>query len=243
MLATALPFPFTTIPTIVMFKMISWPQYLGAVVLLLVVYYAYVAVVYYRSELTALATGKGKLVAATAGQAATPTSLLTNGPLIPKSAIVLPIVAEQNSEPELAEGEETQEEEEADDNPNTMVVESPIEEVDESSDSEEEIPSELDDEEISSSTVEAGTTAAVSVEASAGAENEESEMDFTVGVAQLNNYFDRAATGEITQEQLEKEVPALENTDLLVAFFKKSTRAAQELTSKVYAEVAEPAIG
>ncbi|WP_258049183.1 hypothetical protein [Hymenobacter sp. NBH84] len=41
-----------------MLKMFTWSQYLLTVTILLVLYYAYVAVVYYRQELQGLLTKK-----------------------------------------------------------------------------------------------------------------------------------------------------------------------------------------
>jgi hypothetical protein len=230
-----------------MFNSISWPQYLGAVAVLLVAYYAYVALVYYRVELAGLMKGKNKAVASTAGPVATPSPLLGNSPLIPKAAILVPVAAAPQAAPEETDTEQQDDsEEQADehaDESNALAVAPPTEETDKQGNVEEENPSELNNDEITSSTAEEEMTAPTAAEHSAEAENEEPEMDFTVGVAQLNHYFDRAAAGEITQQQIEQEVPELENTDLLVAFYKTSTKAVQELTSRVYAEVAEPVIG
>ncbi|MDF7815109.1 hypothetical protein [Hymenobacter sp. YC55] len=222
-----------------MFKMISWSQYLGVAALLLVVYYAYVAVVYYRAELTALVTGKGKIVTRTVGQAVMPSLLPENGPLIPKAAIVMPIAAEQHRKPEETEGEEGEDGEVTAAHPNRVAVESSIEETEEYSHDEEEIASESYNEKINSSTAAEITTTEVAAE-DAETENEEVAIDYTVGVAQLNHFLERAAAGEMTQQQIEREVPALENTEVLMAFFQKSTKAAQRLTAKVYAQVEEP---
>jgi len=74
-------------------------------------------------------------------------------------------------------------------------------------------------------------------------EPEDAEPGFTIGIAQLGNYLEQAAAGQITQEELAEQEPALADTDLLVAMFQASTKNAQRVTSHLYANVEEPALG
>ncbi|WP_022821548.1 hypothetical protein [Hymenobacter norwichensis] len=254
-----------------MFKMITWPQYLGAVAVLLVLYYAYVGVVYYRAELLGLVAGKkGKAVAGDQAFNPGPTSLLNRGPLIPKAAaVVIPAAAAAAAIP-AAPAVDTTGSDVATDNEEDEQEQAPGEET--GTEASIEAPNEADQEaqpEASEETDEqpepnkgnnfcnkensfvensVNFTDAESEQMSHGVQDgeqesaEEFEEDFTVGVAQLNNIFDRAADGELTQEQLVKEVPELENTDVLMAFYKTSTKSAQQLTAATYAHVAEPAL-
>jgi hypothetical protein len=247
-----------------MFKMITWPQYLGAVALLLVVYYAYVALVYYRAELTGLISGKGK-AAGTQISSATPTSLLNRGPLIPKAAVVLPVPATiaattdkavpdaevATDEPEDEQEQKLEEETsagvavEAPDEANQEAQQEANEETD-GADNKNQFDNFINKEDFiidkSINFMEAKLDAIAPAVHDGNQElAEEFEEDFTVGVAQLNNIFDRAAQGELNKEQIEREVPELENTNVLMAFFKDSTKSAQQLTAATYANVADPA--
>ncbi|WP_185284649.1 hypothetical protein, partial [Hymenobacter sp. NBH84] len=66
---------------------------------------------------------------------------------------------------------------------------------------------------------------------------EEFEQDFTVGVAQLNDYLGRAADGEITREQLVQQVPVLDNTALLAAFYKTTNQNSQQMAAALFADM------
>jgi hypothetical protein len=242
-----------------MFKAITWPQYLGAVTLLVVLYYLYVGLVYYRTELAGLISRKGKAGGNTS-EPNTPTSLLNRGPLIPKAAVVLPVVA-----PAIAADAEPDEDPTTDENEEQVVADVSAEASDEVEvEAQPEFAVNADQEaveqaeqnqrndfiEIDNSHVENSvnftepdsTYTDPATQSRVEEMAEEFEADFTVGVSQLNSYFDRAAEGEITQEQLVKEVPALANTDVLMAFFKSSTKSAQQLTAATYANVTEPAL-
>lgn len=231
-----------------MFKMITWPQYLFAVAALLVLYYAYVALVYYRVELTRLVTSKGKAVDKQA-PASPPTSLLNHGPLIPKAMVALPLskdAQEASKAPAApATGNQTEEVEENDQQEQDAagVAETTIEknqEVESKNDFINHI--ELNTEKFSKFTDDKTGADSPVVPDEPHEPAEELDDDFTVGVTQLNSYFERAAEGSITQQQLVKEIPALKNTDVLVAFFKNSTKNAQQLTATTYAEIAEPVL-
>ncbi|GGF27215.1 hypothetical protein [Hymenobacter cavernae] len=211
-----------------MFKMISWPQFLGAVAVLLVLYYVFVVVVYYRTELLGLMKGKGRAVG-DESLAPTPASVLGKVPLVSKAAAIVlpkqeaPAAAQQVNEQEPAEVvQET-----------TTSLEA--KEADEIKENDLDISIESNNDE----TIISGNSVP---NQERGEELEEFEHDYTVGVAQLSDYFDRAAEGEITQEQLVEEIPALENTEVLMAFYKKSSKSAQQLTSTLYADVVEPAV-
>jgi hypothetical protein len=244
-----------------MFKAITWPQYLGAVTLLIVLYYLYVGLVYYRAELAGLISRKGK-AAGNTSEPNTPTSLLNRGPLIPKAAVVLPVPV---AAPVIAAAAEPDEDLTADENEEEVVADVSAEASDEVEvEAQPELAVNADQEaveqaeqnqrndfiEIDNSHLENSVNFTepdsnyTDPASQSGVEEmaEEFEADFTVGVSQLNSYFDRAAGGEITQEQLVKEVPALANTDVLMAFFKSSTKSAQQLTAATYANVTEPAL-
>ncbi|WP_324680153.1 hypothetical protein [Hymenobacter sp. GOD-10R] len=241
-------FFFHSTTCIDMFKMISWPQYLGAVAVLLVLYYAFVAVAYYRAELMGLVSGKGKAAGPLAQPTPAPSTLLGKAPLIPKAAVVLPVSASTPPATEATDAEEeTPELEQQPVEAPTAQVEAPLIELPDPTSStisqNETINVEDSDIEKTISFIEADSNDLLSVgEGSAETTTEEFDGDFTVGVAQLSDYFDRAAEGEITQEQLVEEVPALENTDLLVAFYKNSKKSAHALTSALYAEEATTTI-
>jgi len=238
-----------------MFKMITWPQYLLTVVILLVLYYAYVALVYYRAEVFALVTGKGK-AAGDQAAAPTPTSLLKRGSLISKSAAVIPVPeVVPSTEPGTSDApktdDETDEEETTTEAEQPTTTEGEQDAMDEAKENVETVADnkegtelsnykELFTEKISSFTTTESDQNQSAEQAGSTEPVEEFDDDFTVGVAQLDSYLNRAAEGKITQEELVKELPALENTELLVAFFKNSTKSAQQLTATIYADVAEP---
>lgn len=237
-----------------MFKMITWPQYLGTVALLLVLYYAYVALVYYRAELTGLISGKGKAAAGDHTSAAAPTSLLNRGSLIPKAAVVLPVPAAvpaateeaaPNTEAATEELEEETVAEVSAQAPSEATEEAKQEAIEGISQKYENDFNDIEKYDIVKSVKNNEAVSDLSYPvAQDGGEvtDDEFEDNFTVGVAQLSNIFDRAADGKLTKEQIEREVPELQNTDVLMAFFKNSSKSAQQLTATLYAEVAEPAL-
>ena len=231
-----------------MFKMITWPQYLFAVAVLLVLYYAYVALVYYRVELTRLVTGKGKAVDKQA-PASPPTSLLNRGPLIPKAMVALPLSQDTQDASEApaapATGNQTEEvgEDDQQEQNTTDVAETTAEESQEIKSKNDFINDiDLNTEKFSKFTGDKTGAGSPVVPDEPREPAEEFDDDFTVGVTQLNSYFERAAEGRITQQQLVTEVPTLKNTEVLVAFFKNSTKSAQQLTATIYDEVAEPVL-
>lgn len=207
-----------------MFKQFTWGQYAGLVFVLLAAYYLYVAARYYRVEVLALLKGKGKAAAAPAPAVATTArpSLVGgsgSGSLIPKAALAIdPAATKQEEEAAADEPEVTQPEEAEDDE------------------------AVLDEVKIGEPTIENINSLNHEEDADAlpGPQTTDSEDGFTVGVAQLSDYFEDAAEGTITQEELVAQMPELENTDLLVAFFQSNAKAAQQLTSQYYVEVPEP---
>ena len=231
-----------------MFKMITWPQYLFTVAALLVLYYVYVALVYYRAELTRLVTGKSKAVDKQA-PTSLPTSLLDRGPLIPKAMVALPLSqdAQDASEAPAAPATGNQTEEVGEDDQQEQVAaeaaETATKENYEIKSKNDFInPIDLNNEKFSKFTGDKTSVDSPVVPNEPREPAEELDDDFTVGVTQLNSYFERAAEGRITQQQLVTEVPALKNTDVLVAFFKNSTKSAQQLTATIYDEVTEPVL-
>jgi hypothetical protein len=205
-----------------MFKTITWGQYAGLVFGLLVAYYLYVAVAYYRVEIMARLKGLSKAgtTPESAGSAeARPSLVGSAGPLISKSALAIqPPTVKQEAEtqaPTEALGKKTEEREgEIDEIKINSQNTDNINNVDHSDD-EEALP---------------------------GPQKADPEEEFTVGVAQLSDYFEEAAAGTITQDELVAKMPELDNTALLVAFFQRNAQAAQQLTSQYYVDVPEPVL-
>lgn len=203
-----------------MFKTVTWGQYAGLVFVLLVAYYLYVAAVYYRVEILAKLKGKGRGGAAAPAAAgavvARPSLVGGSGPLLSPAALAIhPPAAEEAEEAEEAPAQEHEEE-----------------------------AAELDEVKIEEPNTDNITSAGRDEEADElpGPQAVDSEADFTVGVAQLADYFEGAAEGNITEEELVAQMPELENTDLLVAFFQSNTKAAQQLTSQYYVDIPEPVL-
>lgn len=232
-----------------MFKAISWGQYAGAVFVLLLLYYAYVAAVYYRAELLGLAKGKGK-AGATPAPAPAParSSLIGNGPLIAKPAITLPAPPPEVAGPgpaapgldeEESSGADQAQNEEAGELPEIDLPTAEVTEKDDLqnanfvADNVDNITNFTDQDNNESFSAPKGFGEATEAEYNPG---------FTVGVAQLGDYFERAAEGQLTQEELVEQAPALENTDLLATFYKTNSKSAQQLTSHLYAGVEEPTL-
>jgi hypothetical protein len=242
-----------------MFKAITWGQFTGTVLLLLLLYYAYVGLVYYRVELMGLLKGKGKAT----GPATAPAlpAVVGRGSLVGKPAGSSPAPAAappkapapapaptEATEPDEAEepaevgavtepattDEVTTTELPDLDLPTDETVENTVETVNHDA---------LDVDIKSNFTEPTGSNSPLDTDGSLETEPEDSEPGFTIGIAQLGNYLERAADGQITQEELAEQEPALADTDLLVAFFQSSTKSAQRVTSHLYSDVEEPALG
>jgi len=240
-----------------MLKAISWGQYLGWLFLALALYYAYVGLVYYRVELLGLVKGKGNAAA----DAPAPTKPTAKGPLIAKSAPSSPASAPQATKPAKAPVEPTTTE--TDEEPTGQAHEEPTGQVHEQeSDEESQLVDELpdldlpkadysehisdgdgiqelsDDAKTSNFTDEDDITSALPNQAIAP----EHESSLTIGIAQLGDFLERAAESQLTHEEMVEQEPALENTDVLLAFMQASTESVQRATSHIYAGVAEEAL-
>ncbi len=245
-----------------MFNAISWGQYIGWLFLALALYYAYVGLVYYRVELLGLVKGKGKGNAA--ADASAPAKSLSSstgkGPLIAKSALSSPASAPQATKPAKAPAEPTTTE--TDEEPTDQEHEEPTDQEHEQESAEEselvdELPdlglpkSELsehnydgyeiqklsDDSKTSNFTNEDDITSALPTQVTAL----EPESSLTIGIAQLGDFLERAVERQLTPEEMVEREPALENTDVLLAFLQAQTESVQRATSHVYAGVAEEA--
>ncbi|WP_324680847.1 hypothetical protein [Hymenobacter sp. GOD-10R] len=151
-----------------------------------------------------------------------------------------PVTAPAKSEPDAAGEVQNQVETTTADEAGIVPEETPVEASNKKVENENAIIVATDNEKSIKFTNESTSEATQPTNDGAEVGPEELEEDFTVGVEQLSDYFDRAAAGDITQEELVEEVPALENTDLLVAFYKNSKQTAQSLTASLYAGIAEP---
>jgi hypothetical protein len=256
-----------------MLNTISWGQYAGGVLLLLVLYYAYVGATYYRDELLALLKGKGKAGGPAETAASTLATVARQGPLITKSAFPLPAPPPEIAGPALpgvapeteagspvtaasATGEKISEAKadavvEAASSPpaagELTLPELPplyLTSVALSKNSNYENTS--DNEFINDYTINLANSSATDLlavtESGVSATLEEVEPVFTVGIAQLGDFLARAAESQLTPAEVVEQVPALDNTDLLLAFFQTSSQRAQRLTSQRFAEVAEPGL-
>jgi hypothetical protein len=212
-----------------MFKSVTWGQYIGFLLLALTVYYVYVAARYYRVEILALFKGKGRGGVASAPAApavARPSLVGSSGILISSAALAMqsPTGAEEAEADEKGEEKEDESEGKIAD---AEEKEAAVEEVkiqEPNTDNFNKYDHEED------------------ADALPGPEAADSEVDFTVGVAQLSDYFEDAAEGNMTQQELVAHMPELDNTALLVAFFQSNTKAAQQLTSQYYVDVPEPVL-
>ncbi len=240
-----------------MFKAISWGQYVGAVLVLLLLYYAYVAAVYYRAELLGLVKGKGNAAGGAPAPAQSLGSLMGKGPLIAKSAITLPAsppevagpakapaATEQPAEPtdrdEEASGQEHEQEPAEESRPvgELPPLDLPTAEVSENIHDGNAIKELSYDAKAINFTEQEDITSALPSETA----SQEYDPSFTIGIAQLGDFLERAAEGQITQQEIVEQEPALENTDVLLAFFQASTERVQRATSHIYAGVAEVAL-
>lgn len=205
-----------------MFKTFTWGQYAGLVFVLLAAYYLFVAAAYYRVEILALLKGKGRggvTSAPAVAVAARPSLVGGSGSLIPQTALAIqPDAAEEEGEadkPAVTRPEEKEEDEAVIDN--VKIGEENIDNINK-------LNREEDTDDLP------------------GPQATDSEADFTVDVAHLADYLEDAAEGNITQEELVAQLPELDNSALLVAFFQSNAKVAQQLTSQYYVDVPEPVL-
>lgn len=72
--------------------------------------------------------------------------------------------------------------------------------------------------------------------------SQEYEPIQTIGIAQLGDYFEQAAEGQLTRDDIVEQAPILHNTNLLMDFYQASTKSAQRATARLYAGLEEPAL-
>lgn len=234
-----------------MLNAISWGQYIGWLFVALALYYAYVGLVYYRVELLALVKGKGNEAANALALAKSPSSSMGKGPLIAKSALALP--APQVAKPAKAPADPTttepneeptdQAHEQALDEESQLVdglpdLELPTDEFSEHIYDLNKIKNILYDAKVINFADENDITSALPNQATVL----EPEFSLTIGIAQLGDFLERAVERQLTQEEMVEQEPALENTDVLLAFIQARTESVQRATSHIYAGVAEEAI-
>jgi hypothetical protein len=241
-----------------MFKAISWGQYASVVLLLLLLYYAYVGLAYYRAELLGLFSGKGKVAGPT--PVTTPQrSPTSRGLLIAKAASALPAPPPEAAEPtvipptyneevqadEQGIGEESQAETAHHDEQLAPVFDLPAIEltsVETKGMIDYDISNELRlvNDNLINFSEHNDINSFQSIESGLESASDDFEIGATIGIAQLGHYLERATQGQITPEQLVEQEPSLANTDLLLAFFQDSAKNAQRATAHLYAGVAEP---
>lgn len=240
-----------------MFKAISWGQFTSVVLLVLALYYVYIGLTYYRAELLGLVKGKGKTAGDEPAPARALSSLIGKGPLMAKPALTPPATPPEvpASTKAPAEGKENSEEDETTEEENEPGA---TEENQELGD----LPTlDLPTAEVSENLNDGNTIESVSFDGNtinfteqygaksfqdttSGTETASGDFDpsITIGVAQLGNYFERAAEDQLTQDDIVEQVPALENTTLLMAFYQASNKSAQRTTAHLYAEIEEPTL-
>lgn len=245
-----------------MFKAISWGQFTGVLFLGLILYYAYVGLTYYRAELLGLVKGRGKA----AGDAPAPvrplSSLIGKGPLIAKPALTPPATpaevpapggastkapAERNEESgEESENDEEKGELNADEEKQELgdlpALDLPTAERSGNTNDENSIESVSFDAKTINFTEQNGVNSLQDTESGMEPALEEYDPSLTIGVAQLGNYFERAAEGQLTQDDIVEQAPVLQNTELLMAFYQASNKSAQRTTAHLYAGIEEPAL-
>lgn len=241
-----------------MFKAITWGQFLGFVSVLLLLYYTYLALTYYRAEIMGLLKGQGKA----AGPALAPTpaagSIVGRGSLIPRSVAVPATAQPQQAAPAPASGKAT----EPGQAEGASQAEAATERGVADGSAAEELPDlDLPAADLTENNVEIVNHNAIDVDNKhsfaernetnpfQGFSNgskpavEEFEPGVTFGIAQLGNYLERVSEGQITQQELIEQEPGLADTDLMMAFFQASTKGAQRAASHLYAGIAEPTLG
>jgi hypothetical protein len=245
-----------------MFKAITWGQYTGVLFLLLLAYYAYVGLAYYRVELLGLLKNKGKVPAAPPASEVAPAAPGPKRSLLAKAALAVPVAPSTTTKPAAPDEEAQQEEEEAG---QEMPLEANHQEEQPADEQLEPVadlpPFELstaqvnemgnyeNDREFSfyiensiNFTEQGGSNTFQDTESGMESANDDFELGSTIGIAQLGDYLGRAAEGQVTPEQLVEQEPELANTDLLLAFFQTSTKNAQRATAHLYEGVAEPVL-
>lgn len=245
-----------------MFKAITWGQYTGVLFLLLLAYYAYVGLSYYRVELLGLLKNKGKAPAAAPTPEVAPAALGPKRSLLAKAALAVPAAPSTATKPtapdEEAQHEEEQasqkiplesdhqEEQPADEQLEPVAdlppFELPIAQVNEMGNYENDEEFSFNIENSINFTGQGGSNTFQDTEGGMESVGDDFELGSTIGIAQLGDYLGRAAEGQVTPEQLVEQEPGLANTDLLLAFFQTSTKNAQRATAHLYEGVAEPVL-
>ena len=216
-----------------MFKAISWGQFTSVVLLVLALYYVYIGLTYYRAELLGLVKGKGKTAGNEPAPARALSSLIGKGPLMAKPALTPPATPPEvpASTKAPAEGEENSEEDETTEEENELgateenqelgdlpTLDLPTAEVSNNLNDGNTIKSVSFDGNTINFTEQYGTKSFQDTASGMETAPEEYDPSQTIGVAQLGNYFERAAEGQLTQNDIVEQAPALENTALLMAF-------------------------
>ena len=244
-----------------MFKAISWGQFTGVLLLGLILYYAYVGLTYYRAELLGLAKGRSKAADDTPAPVRPLSSLIGKGPLIAKPALTPPAPLPETPTPTAPVTKTEEEGEEMDEE-----LETGAQEDDLGADEEDQELGDLPDLDLptadgSDNFIDGNSIEIVSFDAKAinfthqnGANSfqdteigvepalEEYDPSQTIGIAQLGNYFERAAEGQLTQDDIVEQAPVLQNTNLLMAFYQASNKSVQRTTAHLYAGIEEPAL-
>ena len=244
-----------------MFKAISWGQYAGVLFLLLLAYYVYVCLAYYRVELLGLFKNKGKAPGSAPASEVAP-SPAGKRSLIAKAAPAAPAAPAKATEPaEPDEAADTEENEMGEEQPDETSHQE-AETTDEQSEQVADLPPfELpttrvngknnyeNDTEISFTsdnsvnfTGQGGSDSFQDTESGMESAGDDFYLGSTVGIAQLGDYLTSATEGQLTPAQLVEHEPGLANTELLLAFFQTSTKSAQRATAHLYEGVAEPVL-
>jgi len=252
-----------------MFKAITWGQYTGVLFLLLLAYYAYVGLAYYRVELLGLLKNKGKAPGSTSAPEVAPAAPGPTGKrsLIAKAALAVPAAPstvakpaapdesaldeeaqlEENEVGEEMPGETDYQAEEPTDEQLEPVAdlppfELPTTEVDNENNYENDTEPSFTSENSVNFTGHVGSDSFQDTESGMESASDDFYLGSTIGIAQLGDYLTSAAEGQVTPAQLVEQEPGLANTDLLLAFFQTSTKSAQRATAHLYEGVAEPAL-
>jgi hypothetical protein len=242
-----------------MFKAITWGQYTGVLFLLLLAYYAYVGLAYYRVELLGLLKNKGKAPAAVPAPEVASVAPSPKRSLLAKAALAVPAApstttkpAAPNEEAQQEAGQEMpleaghQEEQPVDEQLEPVADLPPFElstaQVNAIGNYENDEEIYFDNDNSVNFTEQGGSNTFQDTESRMESANDDFELGSTIGIAQLGDYLERAAEGQVTSEQLVEQEPGLANTDLLLAFFQTSTKNAQRATTHLYEGVAEPVL-
>lgn len=247
-----------------MFKAISWGHYTGVMFLLLVAYYTYVGLAYYRVELLGLLKSRGKAPGLVSTPESAPTAPRPVGKksLIAKSAPAMPAAPSKVNEPaepseehqteENAVGEELpaetshQDEQQADEKLEPVADLPPFElssaEVNGVNNYENDTEIYFSNDNLINFTEQDGSDSFLDTESGMESAGDAFYLDSTIGIAQLGDYLTSATEGQVTPAQLVEQEPGLANTELLLAFFQTSTKSAQRATAHLYEGIAEPAL-